>query len=152
MEKRVIYDQIEVTRANTLRIRFQKQVVDGEAVFTQEPHRSGELPPDADLAANKEHINAHLVAMGWPAPADSEWELVEQIAAVVWGRTPPPGSDELAARNVAAAQRDAAVAAAAVAPVQAQLNEAITLLRDTRAQIVELQTRLPEEQRIAIAP
>jgi hypothetical protein len=86
LTKQTIVDQIEITRIGHIQVRFAKQVVEGETIYSSEPHRSviecgGNV--DAQIGA----VNKHLVSMGWPEVPQSEIEEIKTHASVKWTPT-----------------------------------------------------------------
>ena len=78
IEKRTIIDQIEITRNGVVRLRLDKQLVDGEKVLKSEYHRAG-FEPGADLNIAIQTINNHLVALGEVEVSPIEWERVRRV-------------------------------------------------------------------------
>lgn len=66
MNKRTILDQVEVRWGGAIQLRFGKQIIDGEAVLTNEWHRAVlNLEDDAD--ARLADVSSHLQMLGYPA-------------------------------------------------------------------------------------
>lgn len=83
IERKVILDQIEITRSGHVQVRMLKAVVDNGKIVASEYHRTVVEPgadPDARLAA----VNASLATMDtpWPPVAVVEWQRVRQHCTV----------------------------------------------------------------------
>lgn len=84
MIKRVIIDQIEITRDGTLQIRMAKEVVDDDGkVILSGWHRTS-LPPDGDIDQQITVVNESLIRdLGYPAINEEEAPWLRTIIPLV---------------------------------------------------------------------
>jgi len=69
IEKKTVVDQIEITRSGHMQIRFGKLLVEDGKEIACQWHRTV-IEPGADVDAQIEFVNSHLIDMGYPAIED----------------------------------------------------------------------------------
>lgn len=79
--KQTEIDQVDILRNGTVQVRFGLLIVENGEVLNRNWHRAS-LPPGTDVAQAMAQVNAHLIGMGYPAPADVS--RVETVCAAVW--------------------------------------------------------------------
>ena len=86
--KRVIIDQIEITRMGHINIRFSKQIFEEgknkeDVIISSENHRVVmEIGIDIDLQMLE--VNKHLAKMNWPFVTIEEYQNVKKYADIKW--------------------------------------------------------------------
>lgn len=78
LSKRTIIDQIEITSAGPVQVRFLKQIVEDGKVLSSEYHRTS-IVPGADADAVMAAVNAHLGEMGCATCED--WHSIKNYVA-----------------------------------------------------------------------
>lgn len=78
LDRRTVISQREIAADGTVQVRFEKLIVDGDAVVSRQYHRAS-FQPGTPVAAQMAAVNAHLVQMGEAPVAESEVESIERI-------------------------------------------------------------------------
>ena len=65
IEKRTALDQIEISRAGQIGLRFALLIVDGGAIIHRQWHRTA-IPFGGEVEAQFAAVDANLAELGWP--------------------------------------------------------------------------------------
>ena len=83
--KKTVVDQIEVTRASVIQVRFGKLLLEGDKVIACQWHRTA-FWPGLDIDEHMVRVNTHLESMG-EAPVDAvEIDRLKKLAQVAWSQ------------------------------------------------------------------
>lgn len=85
LERRTVLDRIEIDGSGSIFLRLLKQIVDGDAVYSSEPHRTV-IEPTTAVADQVAAVNAHLEQLGFPPISAGDVERAEAFARIA--RTP----------------------------------------------------------------
>jgi hypothetical protein len=79
IEKRIVFDRVEIDGDGRVHMKLQKQLVENGAVVFSEPHRSV-IDPGVTPADQIEYVSANLKQMGWTdIPADAAAQITAHV-------------------------------------------------------------------------
>lgn len=88
--KRTIIDQIELTRHNTVQVRFLKLIEEDGVPLTEGQYHRTSFAPDSDPLLQMASVNEHLESMGLAPVSDDEMATIATVHATMATVTDSP--------------------------------------------------------------